>query len=67
MREVTFCNQTYRDALYLAQLKLETLAEQGQEDEAASGFEYSSGMAVHFRLLHLYRSIRDLAKAIAEA
>lgn len=67
MREITLCNQTHPDSLYLAQLQFEMLADQGKEDEAASGSEYPSSRAVHFRLLHLYRSTGDMPKAVAEA
>jgi tetratricopeptide (TPR) repeat protein len=39
MRQIELCRQQYPDSPYLAQLRFEMLADQGREDEVASGFE----------------------------
>jgi tetratricopeptide (TPR) repeat protein len=70
MRQIELCSQQYPDSPYLAQLQFETLAYQGKEDEAVSGFEgllhsHPELPDLRYDLGMLYRKQRQWDKALA--
>jgi tetratricopeptide (TPR) repeat protein len=70
MRQIELCGQQYPDSPYLAQLKFEILADQGQEDEAVRGFEgllqsHPELPDLRHDLGMLYRKQRQWDKALA--
>jgi tetratricopeptide (TPR) repeat protein len=70
MQQIELCGQQYPDSPYLAQLRLEMLAEQGREDEAVSGFlellhSHPELPDLRYDLGMLYRKQRQWDKALA--
>jgi tetratricopeptide (TPR) repeat protein len=70
MQQIELCSQQYPDSPYLAQLRLEMLADRGREDEAVSGFEellhsHPELPDLRYDLGMLYRKQRQWDKALA--
>jgi tetratricopeptide (TPR) repeat protein len=69
MRQIQLCNEQYPNSPYLAQLQFEMLADEGREDEAASGFEgllqsHPELPDLRYLLGMLYRKLNQWEKAL---